>query len=118
MTDANKFDKKFKDDYEAFADMDNKLEPGKIGKLRAYLQKKVNDSDLPFDEAYNKFVIPVISAGNVKIRTGTNFNFPKFFFDVVKQRSGNTPKASLISFIKSLGYDQSQAERVYKEATE
>ena len=120
MTDANKFDKKFKDDYESFADTENKLEPGKIGKLRAYLQKKVNDSDLPFDEAYNKFVIPVISAGNIPINPpglGNKFNFPKFFADVVKRRAGSTPKASLISFIKSLGYNDKQAEAVYKEAT-
>ena len=121
MTDANKFDKKFKDDYESFADAENKLEPGKIGKLRAYLQKKVNDSDLPFDEAQNKFVIPVISAGNIPINPpglGNKFNFPKFFADVVKRRAGSTPKASLISFIKSLGYNDKQAEAVYKEATE
>ena len=121
MTDATKFDTKFQKDYEAFADTENKLEPGKIGKLRAYLQKKVNDSDLAFDEAYNKFVIPVISAGNIPINPpglGNKFNFPKFFADVVKRRAGSTPKASLISFIKSLGYNDKQAEAVYKEATE
>lgn len=121
MTDATKFDTKFQKDYEAFADTENKLEPGKIGKLRAYLQKKVNDSDLSFDEAYNKFVIPVISAGNIPINPPglrNRFNFPKFFADVVRRRAGSTPKASLISFIKSLGYNDKQAEAVYKEATE
>ena len=118
MTDATKFDTKFQKDYEAFADMDNKLEPGQIGKLRAYLQRKVNNSDLPFDEAYNKFVMRVLTAGNIRIKPGgSNFNFPKFFFDVVKRRAGTTPKADLTSFIQSLGYDQKQAERVYKEAT-
>ena len=118
MTDATKFDTKFQKDYESFADMDNKLEPGQIGKLRAYLQRKVNNSDLPFDEAYNKFVMRVLTAGNIRIKPGgSNFNFPKFFFDVVKRRAGTTPKADLTSFIQSLGYDQKQAERVYKEAT-
>ena len=116
---AKDFDSKYKNDFEAFADLENKLTPQQNGKIRAYLQRKVNDSNLPFDQAYNKFVMRVLTAGNIRIKPGgSNFNFPKFFFDSVTQRAGTTPKADLTNFIKSLGFDQSQAERVYKEATE
>ena len=40
MTDATKFDKKFKADYESFADTENKLEPQKLVKLRSISAKE------------------------------------------------------------------------------
>ena len=119
MTNATKFDTKFQKDFEAFSDDDNKLTPQQIGKLRSYLQKKVNDSNLPFDEAYNNTVMRVLTAGNISINPpGMNnrFTFPKFFFDVVK-RSGR-PKSELTKFIVSLGFTSKQADDVYKKAKE
>ena len=129
MTDAKKFDNKFKADYEAFADTDNRLDPGRVGGLRAYLQKRVESGvikipgqpprQVDFAEAYNHYVIPVLNAGNITIRTGSNFNFPKLYFDQVKAGAARgASRSSLIKFIKSLGFNQSEASRVYQEATE
>ena len=129
MTDAKKFDNKFKADYEAFADTNKRLDPGRVGGLRAYLQKRVESGvitipgqpprQVDFAEAYNHYVIPVLNAGNITIRTGSNFNFPKLYFDQVKAGAARgASRGSLINFIKSLGFNQSEASRVYQEATQ
>lgn len=130
LTDAKKFDKKFEDDFKiAQEDEDNKLTPRIAVRLRAYLQDIVNSqieaNDLPFDEAYNSFVIPVITGGNTRLNPpgvgGANkaFVIPTALFNSVKTQAGRgARKEDLVKMIKKVGYSTIQANFVYEKAVQ
>lgn len=130
LTDAKKFDKKFEDDFKiAQEDEDNRLTPRIAVRLRAYLQDIVNSqieaNDLSFDEAYNNFVIPVITGGNTRLNppgigsANKAFVIPTALFNSVKTQAGRgARKEDLIKMIKKVGYSTIQANFVYEEAVQ
>ena len=130
LTDAKKFDTKYNADYKlAQEDEDNKIPQRIAVRLRSYLQDIVNAqieaNDLSFDQAYNSFVIPVITGGNTKLNPpgvgGANkaFVIPTALFNSVKTQAGRgASKQDLVKMIKKVGYSTIQANFVYEEAVQ
>jgi hypothetical protein len=129
LTSLKAFTEQFKKDYDAFGDGDLPLPPGKVGALRNYLKEKVDSGVIPVrgndgvlrsepvstEKAYEHYVMRVITAGNVRIKKLgiTNFNFPKFFFDVIRATGRSEQNTSMMN---RLGYNSKQQEAVYKKA--
>ena len=130
LTDAKKFDTKYNLDFQvAQEDEDNKIPQRIAVRLRSYLQDIVNAqieaNDLSFDQAYNSFVIPVITGGNTKLNPpgvgGANkaFVIPTALFNSVKTQAGRgASKQDLVKMIKKVGYSTIQANFVYEEAVQ
>jgi hypothetical protein len=128
LTGLKAYTDQFKKDYEAFGDGELPLPPEKVGALRSFLKEKVDSGVIPVrgndgvlraesvstEKAYEHYVMRVITAGNIRIRKNVkNFNFPKFFFDVIRA-TGRSEQNTIM--MNRLGYTPKQQEAVYKEA--
>jgi hypothetical protein len=80
-------------------------------------EAEANGAEFNFQQSYTANALPMISAGVIEITKGSNFFFPKYFFDFftrMPDSSFNAEKLKQYS-VRTLGYNDKQAERMMSE---
>ncbi len=80
-------------------------------------EAEANGTEFNFQTSYTANAMPMITAGVIKITKGSNFFFPKYFFDFftrMPDASFNAEKLKQYS-VRTLGYSEKQAENMMFE---